>query len=116
MMGFDNIHQMNSLKSTLGTLINLIAVTVFVIGKQVYWPFAIAMAISAAIGGYFGASIARRLDKRFVRNAVVVIGFSLAAYYFYRQWSGLYRGGETLSPKAASVSSTPSHLPGRITS
>lgn len=85
MMGFDNIHHMNSLKSTLGTLINFVAVVVFMIGGQIHWPFALAMAISAAIGGYFGASVARRLDKRLVRNAVVVIGFSLAAFYFYRQ-------------------------------
>lgn len=88
MMGFENIHQMNSLKSTLGTLINVVAVVVFVAGGQVDWPFAIAMAIAAASGGYLGASVARRLDKRLVRNAVVVIGFSLATFYFYRQWSG----------------------------
>ena len=87
MMGFENIHQMNSLKSSLGTLINLVAVAVFMAGDRIRWPYAIAMAISAAIGGYFGASVARRLDKRLVRNAVVVIGFSLAAFYFYRQWT-----------------------------
>jgi uncharacterized membrane protein YfcA len=45
------------------------------------------MAISAAIGGYFGASVARTLDKRLVRSGVVVIGFTLAAIYFYRQWA-----------------------------
>lgn len=90
MMGFDNIHQMNSLKATLGTAINFVAVLVFVWSRQVNWPFAIAMAISAAVGGYFGASIARKLDKKLVRNAVVFIGFGLAAYYFYRQWNGMY--------------------------
>lgn len=87
MMGFENIHEMNSLKSTLGTLINVVAVFVFIVGHRIDWPFAIAMAVSAAIGGYFGASIARTLDKRLVRNAIVVIGFSLAAIYFYRQWA-----------------------------
>lgn len=87
MMGFENIHQMNSLKSSLGTLINIVAVVVFVAGGRIHWPYAIAMSISAAIGGFLGSSIARTLDKQLVRNAVVVIGFSLAAFYFYRQWS-----------------------------
>lgn len=87
MMGFENIHQMNSLKSLLGTLINLVAVVVFLIGNKVHGSYALAMAISAAIGGYLGASVARRLDKRLVRNGVVVIGFGLAAFYFYRQYA-----------------------------
>lgn len=86
MMGFENIHQMNALKSLLGSLINVVAVVVFIAGHCVHWPFAIAMAISAAIGGYFGASIARRMDKRLVRNSVVFIGFALAAFYLYRQY------------------------------
>jgi uncharacterized membrane protein YfcA len=88
MMGFENIHQMNALKSLLGTLINVVAVIVFVAGNRVHGSYALAMAISAAIGGYFGASVARRLDKRLVRNGVVVIGFGLAAFYFYRRYAG----------------------------
>jgi uncharacterized membrane protein YfcA len=88
MMGFENIHQMNALKSLLGTLINVVAVIVFLIGNRVHGSYALAMAISAAVGGYLGASIARRLDKRLVRNSVVVIGFGLAAFYFYRQFAG----------------------------
>ena len=104
MMGFENIHQMNALKSTLGTLINIVAVVVFMVGGQIHWPFAIAMAISAAIGGYFGASVARRLDKRLVRNAVVVIGFSLAAFYFYRQMKGNDHGDSVQQLGQRSVS------------
>jgi len=88
MMGFENIHQMNSLKSTLGTLINVVAVVVFMHDGRVHWPFGIAMAIAAAAGGYVGASLARRLDKAVVRNAICVIGFGLAGFYFYRQFSG----------------------------
>jgi uncharacterized membrane protein YfcA len=87
MMGFENIHQMNALKSLLGTLINVVAVVVFLVGHRVHGPFALAMAISAAVGGYFGASVARRLDKRLVRNSVIVIGFGLAGFYFYRQYA-----------------------------
>jgi uncharacterized membrane protein YfcA len=87
MMGFDHIHEMNALKATLGTMINVVAVAVFWSGDRIHWPFGIAMAISAAAGGLLGSTVARRLDKRLVRDAVVVIGFALAAWYFYRRWS-----------------------------
>jgi len=43
------------------------------------------MAAAAILGGYFGARIARRLDRNLVRRIVVAIGFVLAAYYFYGQ-------------------------------
>lgn len=86
LMGFDNIHEMNALKSSLGTLINIVAVGVFAEGGKVHWPYAVAMAISAAVGGFLGASFARRLDKHLVARIVVAIGFTLATIYFYRQF------------------------------
>jgi hypothetical protein len=88
MMGMADIHVMNGLKSWLGSCINGVAVVVFIVGGRVDWPLAGAMAIAGAIGGYGGATVARRLNRDLVRRVVVVIGFSLAGLYFYRQWSG----------------------------
>lgn len=87
MMGLADIHRMNAVKSALGLTINGVAVLVFVLSGKVHWPFALAMMASAAVGGFLGASISRRLDKNLVRGGVVLIGFGLAAYYFYRQWA-----------------------------
>ena len=88
LMGLSNIHHMNALKSLLGTLINIVSAIVFICQRQVNWPFAIAMALSAIVGGYAAARAARRFDSRAVRALVVVIGFTLAAYYFYQQFFG----------------------------
>lgn len=87
MMGLADIHRMNAVKSALGLAINGVAVVVFVANGKVHWPFALAMMAAAAVGGFLGASISRRLDKNVVRRGVVLIGFCLAAYYFYRQWA-----------------------------
>jgi uncharacterized membrane protein YfcA len=38
------------------------------------------------VGGFAGASVARKMNRTVVRAIVVVIGFTLATYYFYRQW------------------------------
>jgi uncharacterized protein len=87
MLGLDDIHRMNALKTLLNAIINGTSVVVFVASGNVHWPFALAMAVAAAAGGYAGAGAARRVDRGVVRKLVVAIGFGLAAYYFYRQWA-----------------------------
>ena len=86
-MGISDIHQMNALKSILGSCINGVAVVIFVIDGKVHWPFAIIMAVAAIVGGFLGAHFARRLNPNLVRGMVIVIGFAMAAHFFYRQWS-----------------------------
>jgi uncharacterized membrane protein YfcA len=82
-MGLGDIHEMNALKSLLGSLINGVSVIVFMAYGQINWRLAGIMAVAAIVGGYGGARVARRLNRAFVRAAVVAIGLSLAAYYFY---------------------------------
>ena len=87
MMGMHDIHRMNAVKVLLNLVINGTSVVVFVASGKVYWPYALAMAISSSIGGYAAAHTARRTNKTVVRMAIVTIGFALAAYYFYREFS-----------------------------
>jgi hypothetical protein len=42
------------------------------------------MAVAAILGGYLGAHLALRIKPRYVRWAVIGIGFGLAVYYFMR--------------------------------
>ena len=88
MMGLDDIHRMNAVKTLLASVINGVSALVFVATGNVHWPYALAMAASATIGGYAGARVARRIDRRIVRGIVIAIGFGLAGYYFYRQVGG----------------------------
>jgi uncharacterized membrane protein YfcA len=43
------------------------------------------MMAGAIIGGYVGADLARRLGRRFVRVAVIVIGFAMTISLFLRE-------------------------------
>ncbi|HTU26244.1 MAG TPA: sulfite exporter TauE/SafE family protein, partial [Pirellulales bacterium] len=83
-MGLHDIHEMNALKSVLGTIINGTSVVVFVASGSVDWPFATAMAAASVVGGYAGARVARRMNRQVVRWIVVTIGLTLAGYYFWR--------------------------------
>src|SRR5438477_5761552 len=86
-MGVGDIHRMNAVKTFLAVAINAAAVVVFVRDGLVRWDYALPLAVAAIAGGYAGARVARRLPASYVRYAVIVIGFGLAAYYFIRQYS-----------------------------
>ena len=74
LIGLTDLHQMNGLKNVLAVAINGIAAIYFAFAKAVAWNDVLVMMIGTIIGGYLGARIARRLGRKFVRAAVVVIG------------------------------------------
>lgn len=84
-MGINDIHRMNAVKTFLASAINAASVVIFVADRLIDWRYASAMAAAAIVGGYTGARVARRLPAVYVRWAVVVIGFGLAAYYFWQR-------------------------------
>jgi uncharacterized membrane protein YfcA len=86
-MGVGDIHRMNAVKTCLAAAINTAAVVVFVRDRLVRWDLAWPMMLAAILGGYAGARLARRLPASYVRVAVIVIGFGLAAFYFLRRYS-----------------------------
>ncbi len=87
LMGLSDIHRMNAVKTLLASGINGMSVAVFLWSGKVYWPLAVPMIVSAIIGGFAGASVARRLDKNIVRYTVVAIGLLLSAYYFLKTFA-----------------------------
>ncbi len=82
MAGLTDVHRMNALKTWLAACINGVAVVTFVVAGAVRGPEAAVMAAGAIGGGYFGAALARRLDARYVRRFVIVVGAALTVYFF----------------------------------
>ncbi len=84
LLGMTDIHRMNALKSALGVLVNGVAVAIFAVAGAVQWAEAGLMVIGSMAGGYAGARLARRVEPKRVRSAVVVMGWALTAAFFYR--------------------------------
>jgi len=84
-LGLKSIHQMNALKTLLAFGINAISVVLFIFGGQIHWRYGIIMAGAAIVGGYFGARLALLMKPIYVRWIVIVMGFTLAAYFFWKQ-------------------------------
>jgi uncharacterized membrane protein YfcA len=83
LLGLGSIHEMNGLKTILAACINAVSVGVFVAEGKVVWLYAVIMAVSAILGGYLGARLARRLQPNLVRWIVIAIGFGLTAWFFF---------------------------------
>jgi uncharacterized protein len=81
-MGFSHIHQMNALKTVLGSAINGVAWLIFVFSGRVVWDVALIMLMGAVLGGYIGARVSLRISPDKIRLLVSVIGFSMTAYFF----------------------------------
>jgi uncharacterized protein len=86
LLGLHDIHRANGIKNFLGICINGIAVFSFSIAHMVLWPRALLMAVAATTGGYIGARTARRVGRKFIRRAVVVIGFTITIVMIWRMW------------------------------
>ncbi len=84
LLGIENIHAMNGLKTLLGALINGVAVAIFIAAQAVYWTHAAVMIGGAVLGGYCGAMGAQRVPQAYVRAFVIVIGSSLTAYFLWK--------------------------------
>jgi uncharacterized membrane protein YfcA len=84
LLGLHDIHRANGIKNFLGICINGIAVFSFSIAHMVLWPRALLMAVAATTGGYIGARTARRVGRRFIRRAIVVIGLVITVVMLWR--------------------------------
>jgi hypothetical protein len=85
-IGLSNIYEMNTLKTILGSLINLIAAIWFICAGLVNWPKAGVMTIGAMVGYFLGAHYSQRLPQSRVRRVITIIGFTLSAVTFYQQF------------------------------
>ena len=83
-LGHDDIHQMNGLKNVLAVFINAVAATYFVAASMVILGDALLMAVGATIGGVASAGMARRMGRKAVRRAVIVIGLAMTLALFLR--------------------------------
>lgn len=85
-LGLADIHEMNALKTYLAFLINGVSVIFFIFGGEIDWYYGSIMAVAAIAGGYLGARLALLMKPVWVRWIVIVIGFSLAAFFFWKQF------------------------------
>jgi uncharacterized protein len=87
LLGGMEIHQMNAIKNALAALMNGVASIYFFTRGMIDARAALLMTVGAIAGGFIGARIARRIQPRVVRWAVIVIGLGLGAIFAVRHFA-----------------------------
>jgi uncharacterized protein len=82
MAGHDDVHEINAIKNLLSAIIYSVTVLTFVVAGAVSWPHTVVMLATATLGGYWGASIARRIPALWLRRFIIAVGLVLTAFYF----------------------------------
>ncbi len=85
-IGLGNIHEMNTLKTILASLINLVAAVWFICAGLIHWPKAGVMTGGALVGYFLGSHYAQRIPPQRVRHIITLIGFTISAVTFYKQF------------------------------
>jgi len=85
LMGMEDIHAMNGMKTLLVSIVNGTALATFIVARMIVWPQALLMLVGALIGGYGGAWVAQKMNPQHVRWLVIAIGFAMSAYFFVRR-------------------------------
>jgi len=74
----DPLPRLNSLKSALSLIINLVAAVFFLFSDHVLWDFAAVLAVASIIGGLAGGRLAGRLSPRLLRAVAITVGIVVA--------------------------------------
>jgi uncharacterized membrane protein YfcA len=85
-IGMHNIYEMNTLKTILGSLINLVAAVWFISAGLIDWPRAAVMTVGAVAGYYLGSHYSQRISQARVRQIITAIGFIISGMTFYKQF------------------------------
>ena len=85
-IGLSNIHEMNTLKTILASLINVVAAFWFICLGLINWPEAGVMTAGALLGYFLGSHYAQRTPQQRVRQLIAVIGFIISAVTFYEEF------------------------------
>lgn len=83
-LGFTDIHQMNTLKNVLGSLINLVAALWFTGCGLINWPIMGVMTVGAVAGYFVGATYSQRLSQQHVRHLITAIGLIITVVMFWK--------------------------------
>jgi uncharacterized protein len=86
LLGMQDIHRMNALKTVLATLVNGVAIVAFIVAGAVDWTRGLVMIAGGIAGGYAGAAIARRVDAKSVRRLVLAVAWTMTVYFFVRTY------------------------------
>lgn len=75
-------HELNAVKSWLGTIINITCSIVFVIKRLVLFNVALVLVCGSIVGGFLAARLSLKVNPDKLRTAIAIYGFIMTIYFF----------------------------------
>lgn len=79
----DDLQRVNAAKNVLSLVINMAAAALFIVIAEVNWLAVLMVALGAAIGGFLGAKVGRRLPAPVLRGFIVCVGVAAIVKLVY---------------------------------
>ena len=73
-----------AMKNVLAGVMNASAVVVFLTSPDIAWPQAAVVSVTAMLGGLVGAWLLKRVNEKYLRGFVVLVGIALTIGMFLR--------------------------------
>lgn len=85
LLGYENLHGMNGLKNLLSAILSLVSTLTFITAGLIVWEQALIMAASAALGGFTGAHVSRKIVRTdLLHHFVTIVGTIMTLTFFLR--------------------------------
>ena len=81
-----SVSDINVSKNVVVTMTCLGSNAIYIASGKVDWTYAIDLAISCAIGGYFGAKVVNKFSREAYRMGIFVIGMLCAVWFAKEYW------------------------------
>ena len=82
--GVENIQELNALKNWISGVTYTVSALTFIVAGAINWPYTILMVITATLGGFAGAHIAKYLPGIWLKRLVIAVGTLLTVIYFFK--------------------------------
>ncbi len=86
LMGMDDIHEMNALKTVVVLIINTIGMIIFAWKGMIHWHSCLVMMAGCAVGGYGAGTLVQKVNPIHVRKLIGLIAASMTTYFFYKAY------------------------------
>lgn len=84
--GVTNVQELNGLKNWIAAVTYSVSALTFIIAGAISWPHTLVMLVTATLGGYAGAVLAKRLPGLWLKRLVIAVGTGLTLIYFYKTY------------------------------
>jgi uncharacterized membrane protein YfcA len=82
--GIEDIQEINALKNWISAVTYTVSALTFIIAGAITWPYTLLMVLTATMGGFAGARIARYLPAIWLKRIVIGVGTIMTVIYFFK--------------------------------